>query len=238
MDSKPFTERRAPGPPGPRSRSSSRAASASAKRRRCRPISEIKPLTTEAAITSVAATVDSTTGHVPAKTTTTVALDFGCITIDEESQAVPVRHAGPGPLGLHVAGPPGTAHWAALVIVDTHGPWTTATGRSTTSRGGGLPFVVAVNMFDGSPGTQPRGHGRRRGPRGERRRPADHLRHPAEAVRCETRCWRCCTTRSSGPEPRRARGPERTSLHWSTDPARRPPCEPPQGRKAARISGL
>src|SRR5258706_4136254 len=31
----------------------------------------------------VAAEIDRT-GHVPAKTTTTVALDFGCVTIDEE----------------------------------------------------------------------------------------------------------------------------------------------------------
>ena len=46
-------------------------------------ISEIRPLTTEAAMTSVAAEIDRT-GQVPGKTTTTVALDFGCITIDEE----------------------------------------------------------------------------------------------------------------------------------------------------------
>ena len=39
-------------------------------------ISEIEPLSTEAAITSVAAEIDRT-GQVPDKTTTTVALDFG-----------------------------------------------------------------------------------------------------------------------------------------------------------------
>ncbi len=44
-------------------------------------ISEIEPLTTEASITEVAAGVDDLT-HTPAKTTTTVAMDFGCITID------------------------------------------------------------------------------------------------------------------------------------------------------------
>src|ERR671918_1242499 len=44
-------------------------------------ISEIRPLTTEAAITEVAAGVDDLT-HTPGKTTTTVAMDFGVITID------------------------------------------------------------------------------------------------------------------------------------------------------------
>src|SRR4051794_41954601 len=46
-------------------------------------ISEIPVLTTEAPMTEVAAAVDRT-GHVPAKTTTTVALDFGCVTLDED----------------------------------------------------------------------------------------------------------------------------------------------------------
>jgi signal recognition particle receptor subunit beta len=46
-------------------------------------ISEIPVLTTEAAMTDVAAAIDRT-GHVPEKVSTTVALDFGRITIDEE----------------------------------------------------------------------------------------------------------------------------------------------------------
>ncbi|HUS61168.1 MAG TPA: ATP/GTP-binding protein, partial [Acidimicrobiales bacterium] len=45
-------------------------------------ISEIEPLRTEAAMTSVSAGVDDVT-HVGAKTTTTVAMDFGRITVDE-----------------------------------------------------------------------------------------------------------------------------------------------------------
>jgi len=109
-------------------------------------ISEITPLTTEAAITSVAAEIDRT-GEVPAKTTTTVALDFGCITIDED-------------LKLYLFGTPGQdrfgfmwhdlSHGAlgALVIVD---------GRRVDDcfpavdyfEKVGLPFVVAVNLFDG-----------------------------------------------------------------------------------------
>src|ERR687896_667152 len=44
-------------------------------------ISEIEPLTTEASITSVAAGVDDLS-HTPRKTTTTVAMDFGCVTLD------------------------------------------------------------------------------------------------------------------------------------------------------------
>ena len=46
-------------------------------------ISEIDVLTTEAAMTEVAAEIDRT-GHTPDKTLTTVALDFGRITIDDE----------------------------------------------------------------------------------------------------------------------------------------------------------
>ena len=46
-------------------------------------ISEITPLTTEAAMTSAGAAVDFTR-DIPGKTSTTVALDFGCITIDRD----------------------------------------------------------------------------------------------------------------------------------------------------------
>ena len=45
-------------------------------------ISEISPLTTEADMTSAAAGIDDAS-KVPGKRTTTVAMDFGCITIDE-----------------------------------------------------------------------------------------------------------------------------------------------------------
>ena len=45
-------------------------------------ISEIEPLRTEAAMTSVSSGVDDVT-HVGQKTTTTVAMDFGRITVDE-----------------------------------------------------------------------------------------------------------------------------------------------------------
>src|SRR3954453_5015620 len=47
-----------------------------------RSISEIAPLTTEAEMTSVAAGIDEPRAE-SLKTTTTVAMDFGCVPIDE-----------------------------------------------------------------------------------------------------------------------------------------------------------
>jgi uncharacterized protein len=109
-------------------------------------ISEILPLTTEAAITSVASGIDLT-GEVPAKTSTTVALDFGCITIDDG-------------LKLYLFGTPGQdrfgfmwhdlSHGAlgALVIVDARriDDCYPAVDYFEKIR---LPFVVGVNLFDG-----------------------------------------------------------------------------------------
>jgi signal recognition particle receptor subunit beta len=109
-------------------------------------ISEITPLTTEAAITSVAAEIDRT-GQVPAKTTTTVALDFGCITIDQE-------------LKLYLFGTPGQDRFGfmwhdlaygalgALVIVDSRRIDDCYPAVDYFEKVG-LPFVVAVNLFDG-----------------------------------------------------------------------------------------
>ncbi len=109
-------------------------------------ISEIAVLTTEAAMTEVAAEVDRT-GHTPAKTVTTVALDFGRLTIDEE-------------ITLYLFGTPGQDRfgfmWSdlaegalgALVIVDSRrlGDGYPAVDYFERS---GLPFVVGVNLFDG-----------------------------------------------------------------------------------------
>jgi uncharacterized protein len=109
-------------------------------------ISEIKPLTTEAAITSASVEVDRT-GEVPAKTSTTVALDFGCITIDED-------------LKLYLFGTPGQdrfgfmwrdlSHGAlgAMVIVDARRIDDCYPAVDYFERLN-LPFVVAVNLFDG-----------------------------------------------------------------------------------------
>lgn len=109
-------------------------------------ISDVPPLSTEAAITSVAADIDAV-GAVPAKTTTTVALDFGRVDIDDG-------------MVLYLFGTPGQDRFGffwddlvrgalgALVIVDT--------ARITDSYPAvdyfeqtSIPFVVAVNLFDG-----------------------------------------------------------------------------------------
>jgi signal recognition particle receptor subunit beta len=109
-------------------------------------ISEIPVLTTEAPMTEVAAGIDAT-GQIPEKTTTTVALDFGCITIDEE-------------IKLYLFGTPGQDRfgfmWAeltdgamgALVIVDTRrldDCYAAVDYFEQTN----VPFVVGVNLFDG-----------------------------------------------------------------------------------------
>jgi uncharacterized protein len=108
-------------------------------------ISEIPVLTTEAAMTEVAAEIDRT-GHVPEKVATTVALDFGRIAIDDE-------------ITLYLFGTPGQDRfgfmWAeltagaigALVIVDTRRLDESYPAVDYFERVG-LPFVVAVNRFD------------------------------------------------------------------------------------------
>jgi uncharacterized protein len=108
-------------------------------------ISEIPVLTTEEPMTHVAAAIDRGEA-VPDKTTTTVALDFGCITIDEE-------------IKLYLFGTPGQDRFGfmwqdltegalgALVIVDTRrlDDCYPAVDYFEQSN---LPFVVAVNRFD------------------------------------------------------------------------------------------
>jgi uncharacterized protein len=109
-------------------------------------VSEIVPLRTEAVMTSASLGVDDLTA-TPNKTTTTVAMDFGRISIDEE-------------LVLYLFGSPGqNRFWfmwddlvrgaiGAVVLVDTRrledcfGPIDFFEARN-------LPFVVAVNAFDG-----------------------------------------------------------------------------------------
>jgi signal recognition particle receptor subunit beta len=109
-------------------------------------VSEIVPLRTEAVMTAASVGVDDLTA-TPNKTTTTVAMDFGRISIDEE-------------LVLYLFGSPGqNRFWfmwddlvrgaiGAVVLVDTRrledcfGPLDFFEAR-------GLPFVVAINAFDG-----------------------------------------------------------------------------------------
>ena len=109
-------------------------------------ISEISPLTTEADMTAAAAGIDDAS-KVPGKRTTTVAMDFGCITIDES-------------LKLYLFGTPGQDRFGfmwddlaigaigALVIVDSRRLDDCYPAVDYFERLG-LPFVVAVNRFDG-----------------------------------------------------------------------------------------
>jgi signal recognition particle receptor subunit beta len=109
-------------------------------------VSEITPLTTEAIMTSAGVGVDDTK-QVPGKTTTTVAMDFGRISIDHD-------------LILYLFGTPGqTRFWfmwdelvrgaiGAVVMVDTRrlADCFAAIDFFEHRR---LPYLVAINLFDG-----------------------------------------------------------------------------------------
>jgi uncharacterized protein len=109
-------------------------------------VSEIDPLTTEAAMTSASAGVDDLSA-LPNKTTTTVAMDFGRITLDSD-------------LILYLFGTPGQDRFwfmwddlcrgaiGAVVLVDTRrlGDCFAAVDYFEQRE---LPFVVAINCFDG-----------------------------------------------------------------------------------------
>ncbi|MER7013602.1 ATP/GTP-binding protein [Saccharopolyspora sp. NPDC000359] len=108
-------------------------------------VSEIPPLTTEEEMTVVSEGVDDVTG-VERKTTTTVALDFGRITISE--QIVLYLFGAPGqdrfwPLWNDLA--VGAA--GAVVLVDTRKLEDGFASIDFFERRD-IPFVVAVNVFD------------------------------------------------------------------------------------------
>ncbi|ANJ10971.1 ATP/GTP-binding protein [Streptomyces parvulus] len=110
-----------------------------------RSVSEIRPLNTEEVMTQAGVGVDET-GEVTAKTTTTVAFDFGRISLNER-------------MVLYLFGAPGQERFwflwdrlfsgtlGAVVLVDTRrmdDSWY-AIDRLEHH---GTPFVVAVNRFD------------------------------------------------------------------------------------------
>ncbi|MER7588137.1 ATP/GTP-binding protein [Micromonospora sp. NPDC127501] len=109
-------------------------------------ISEIAPLTTEAEMTTAGIGVDDP-GARSTKTTTTVAMDFGCVTIDRS-------------LKLYLFGTPGQTRFGfmwddlargalgALVVVDSARLDDCFPAIDFFERAG-LPFVVGVNAFDG-----------------------------------------------------------------------------------------
>ena len=119
-------------------------------------ISEIEPLTTEAAMTRVSEGVDDTS-KVATKTSTTVAMDFGRISLGDE-------------LILYLFGTPGQDRFwfmwddlvrgaiGAVVLVDTR-RLADCFAAVDYFEERDLPFLVAVNCFEGAE------------------------RHPAEAVR-------------------------------------------------------
>ncbi|WFB07438.1 ATP/GTP-binding protein [Streptomyces sp. LX-29] len=111
-------------------------------------VSEITPLETEALMTRAGEEVDDTAA-TPGKTTTTVAMDFGRLTLDTD-------------LVLYLFGTPGQRRFwfmwddlvrgaiGAVVMADTR--------RLEDSfpaldyfEGCGLPYAVAVNHFEGTP---------------------------------------------------------------------------------------
>ncbi|MFJ2604923.1 MULTISPECIES: GTP-binding protein [unclassified Streptomyces] len=110
-------------------------------------ISEIEPLDTEAAMTQVSIGVDSLEG-VESKTTTTVALDFGRITLDPT-------------IALYLFGTPGQDRFSFLwddlvegalgtvVLVDTR-RIEECFPAVDYFEAQGQPFVLAVNRFDGA----------------------------------------------------------------------------------------
>ena len=112
-------------------------------------ISEISPLTTEAEMTMEGVGVDDP-GQASSKTTTTIAMDFGCVTIDQT-------------LKLYLFGTPGQTRFAfmwddlvrgalgALVVVDTTRIDDCYPAVDYFERAG-LPFVVGVNTFNGQLG--------------------------------------------------------------------------------------
>jgi len=110
-------------------------------------VSEIEPLTTEEIITEASAGVDSLDG-VPDKTTTTVAFDFGRISLSSG-------------LILYLFGTPGqdrfwfmwdelsTGALGAVVLADTR-RLEACFGAVDFFESRGIRFVVAVNEFEGS----------------------------------------------------------------------------------------
>jgi len=108
-------------------------------------ISEIEPLRTEAAMTSLSENIDDAS-QVQQKTTTTVAMDFGRITVDES-------------LVMYLFGTPGQDRFGfmwddlcrgaigAVVLVDTR-RIDQCFPAVDYFESKGLPFVVGVNCFE------------------------------------------------------------------------------------------
>jgi uncharacterized protein len=112
-------------------------------------LSEVPPLSTEQQMTSLSDGVDDTS-IVPEKTTTTVAMDFGRVTVDDS-------------LVLYLFGTPGQSRFwfmwdelargavGAVVLVDLR-RIDDSFAAIDYFENRGLPFVVALNSFPGADG--------------------------------------------------------------------------------------
>ena len=110
-------------------------------------VSEIEPLTTEAVMTEASAGVDDLS-HTPNKTTTTVAMDFGRVSLDSD-------------LILYLFGTPGQHRFwfmwddlvrgaiGAIILVDTRRLQDSFAAVDFFEHRS-IPFVVAINEFDGA----------------------------------------------------------------------------------------
>ncbi|MEV8035355.1 ATP/GTP-binding protein [Streptomyces sp. NPDC002742] len=115
-------------------------------------VSEITPLQTEALMTQASEETDDLTG-TPDKLTTTVAMDFGRITLDDD-------------LVLYLFGTPGQQRFwfmwddlvrgaiGAVVLADTR-RLSDCFPALDYFESCGLPYIVAVNHFDGSDAFEP-----------------------------------------------------------------------------------
>ncbi|WP_228023091.1 GTP-binding protein [Streptomyces acidicola] len=115
-------------------------------------VSEITPLQTEAMMTEASVGTDDLTS-TPEKTTTTVAMDYGRITLDDD-------------LVLYLFGTPGQQRFwfmwddlvrgaiGAVVLADTR-RLTDCFAALDYFESHGLPYVVAVNHFEGSDRFEP-----------------------------------------------------------------------------------
>ncbi|WP_219467302.1 GTP-binding protein [Nonomuraea rhizosphaerae] len=110
-------------------------------------VSEIVPLTTEAVMTDASAGIDDL-AHTPGKTTTTVAMDFGRVSLDRD-------------LILYLFGTPGQHRFwfmwddlirgaiGAVVLVDTRRLADSFPAIDYFEEAG-LPFVIALNGWEGA----------------------------------------------------------------------------------------
>jgi uncharacterized protein len=111
-------------------------------------VSEITPLTTEAVMTEASSGIDDL-HHTPGKTTTTVAMDFGRVTLDSE-------------LILYLFGTPGQHRFwfmwddlvrgaiGAVVLADTR-RLADSFGAIDYFEERRLPYIIGMNCFEGVP---------------------------------------------------------------------------------------